>query len=647
MFRKINLNRFFKPVFLDFIHKSSYLILLLFVVACEFQPSEIPITQGDKPADNAPILRLEVTPDMDTLKLASDIWTEYKIHTAEAEIRWVKIFFDDKEVYNGNYTPDYLPRVPVVAGNYTEGLHHITIQTFTSSLTGSIADKSGAEGFLYEAVWPVIIAHNVSPVLNIKSLVYKNPGVEVVWDKYDYYGFQSYQFSKGTLIEGNKFEKQFTNSKQTRYTDYSYIEGEYAWYSVSLQGRYSESKEFVKPIEAPVTTQLPGQKLKVNWRKTSNPGLLGFYHIKLSSPEGARSEETVVNSAADTSETFNTPGFGGAYEIQVRYVPKTYTGLYINYNSAGGIITWSPGHPMPSFYRGFNLNETGEVLLYIPGKFLKYNIASGNATDSLIVNISDNENIRVSETGRYFSYFNNDEFVLRETSTWNIVNHFKVPFYYFNSLNARSISISDNYQLAVVDHFSVLSVYDCRTGNEVFRKVGDNINSIMKAEINSAGTKIMYMEVVNYGEGKVLRLANFSAAGLNNLGEIKTADYDYRTWFSFAGDEVIILNNTFAYNYTGEVRSSADFSVISQFKFPERFVPIALDAKNKQAVLKYGYSGGYDYGYVVNMKNSGVEKTIPYLGDYRSRYLISEGIVLSGTGRYLSVNELKSELKSE
>jgi len=165
----------------------------------------------------------------------------------------------------------------------------------------------------------------------------------------------------------------------------------------------------------------------------------------------------------------------------------------------------------------------------------------------------------------------------------------------------------------------------------------------MKAEINSNGTKIAYLEVVNYGEGKVLRLANFSPAGLTDLGEMKTTDYDYKTWYSFSGDEIAILNNTSGYNYTGEVRSTADFSVISQLKFPDRFVPIAFDLRNKQAVLKYGYSGGYDYGYFVDMKTSGVEKTAPYLGDYRSRYLISGGIVMSGNGRYLSVNELKQE----
>ena len=72
-------------------------------------------------------------------------------------------------------------------------------------------------------------------------------------------------------------------------------------------------------------------------------------------------------------------------------------------------------------------------------------------------------------------------------------------------------------------------------------------------------------------------------------------------------------------------------------------MPVALDVKNKQTVLKYGYSGGYDYGYVVDLNTSVIEKTIPYLGDYRSQYILSGGIVMSGTGRYLSVNELKSE----
>ena len=617
--------------------------LAVFIISCEFEPADIPLTQVEKPSDNAPNLLIEVTPDMDTLKLAGDVWTEYKIHTDEADIRWVKIFFDDKEVYNGNYSAGFLPRVPVVTGNYTEGLHRITILTFTSSQTGSIADKTGAEGFLYEAVWPVVIKHNVSPVLNIKSLNYKNPGVEVVWEKYDYYGFQSYQFSKGTVIDGNKVEKQFANSKQTSYTDFSYIEGEYAWYSVSLSGWYSESKEFVKPIEKPETEFLSGSQLKVRWRKTSNPGLLAYYHVNLTAPPGSRSEVSAVTSPEDTSVIFNTPGFGSAYEIQVRYVPKTYTGPYINYNSAGGTTSWSLGNPMPAFSRGFNLNETGGILLYGQGKFIKYDVATGNVTDSLLVDIADPVNIRVSETGRFFSYFINDEFVLRETATWNVVNHFKVPFYSFNSLNARSISISDNYLMAVVDHFSVLSVYDCRSGNEIFRKTGADINSIMKAEINSNGTKIAYLEVVNYGESKVLRLAKFSPVGLTDLGEMKTTDYDYKTWYSFSGDEIVILNNTSGYNYTGEVRNTADFSVISQLKFPDRFVPIAFDSRNKQAVLKYGYSGGYDYGYFVDMKTSGIEKTIPYLGDYRSRYLISGGIVMSGNGRFLSVNELKQE----
>lgn len=626
--------------FAGFWKTQLFFILVLFVFSCEFKPGEIPETFVKPPGDDAPLLFIEVKPEMDTLKLNTDVWTEFKLTTEEAKVHWVKIFFDDAVVYNSEYSDEWKPKFYVAIGNYTEGMHNISVQAFTSSNTGSIADKAGAEGYLYEVDWPITITHNVWPFINIRSLIFKNPGVEVVWDKYDYYGFQSYQFTKGSVIEGNKVEKQFANSKETNFTDFSYIEGEYAWYSVNLFGGYSESKEFFIPIEVPVTQQLPDGKLKVTWRKTSNPERLGYYYVSLTAPAGARNYESVIENPVDTSVVFNTPGFGGTYEIQVRFVPKTYTAPYINYSSAGGTVAWSPGNSMPSFQRAFNLSEFGEVLLYGQGKFRKYNPLTGLVSDSLVENISDPENIRVSETGRFFSYFKDDEFVLRETETWNIVNHFKVPFYYFYSLRARSLSISDNYQLAVVDHFSVLSVYDCRTGNEVFRKVGSNINSIMSAEINSAGSKIAYMEVVNYGEGKVLRLANYSTAGLTDLGEMKTADYDYRTWISFSGNEIIILNNTFAYNYKAEVRSTNDFSVINQMIFPERFVPVALDSKNKKAILKYGYAGGYEYGYVVDFNRMVSEKTIPYLGDYRSQYSFSEGILMSGTGRYLSINDL-------
>lgn len=618
----------------------SLLIVILFAFSCEFKPSEIPETFVNPPDDDAPLIFVQVKPEMDTLKLATDVWTEFELTTQETKVHHVKISFDDAVIYDSEYNEDWKPKVYLAIGNYTEGMHKISIQAFTSSNTGSIADKAGSEGYLYLVEWPVVIAHNVSPVLNIKSLKFKNPGVEVVWDKYDYYGFQSYQFAKGSVIDGNKVEKQFTNSKETSFTDYSYIEGEYAWYSVSLFGWYSESKEFFKPIETPLTESLPGQKLKVTWRKTSNPGQLAYYHVNLSAPPGARSGEITISNPADTSVVLNTPGFGSIYEIQVRYVPKTYTGPYINYNSAGGTTNWSRGYVMPSFSKGLNLNETGDVLLYGQGKFMRYNVETGVVTDSLKVNIVDPDNIRVSETGRFFSYFKDDEFVLVETETLNVVNHLKLPFYYLNTLMARSLSISDNYLITVVDHFSVLSVYDCRTGKEVFRRVGSNINSIMSAEINSDGSKIAYMEVVNYGEGKVLRLANYSPAGLTDLGEMKTADYDYRTWISFAGDEIIILNNTFAYNYTAEIRNTSDFSIKTQMKFPERFVPLAFDAKNKQAVLKYGYSGGYDYGFLVDLKNSGEEKTISYLGDYHSQYLISKGIVMCNYGRFLSTNDL-------
>ena len=158
-------------------------ILLIILISCKFQPSEIPLTDVQPPGDNAPVLFIEVQPDMDTLKLAMDTWTEFKFTSPEASVQHVKISFDDNVVYDAEYNPANKPRFYIALGNYSEGLHSFTIQAFTSSNTGSIADKVGAEGYLYQVEWPVIIRHNVDRWLSVTDVEYKNGGAQVEWNK--------------------------------------------------------------------------------------------------------------------------------------------------------------------------------------------------------------------------------------------------------------------------------------------------------------------------------------------------------------------------------------------------------------------------------------------------------------------------------
>lgn len=622
-----------------------YLIFPIFFFSCEFQPSEIPETFVEEPSDDAPTLVVEVNPDMDTLKLATDVWTEFKLISPQTKVQWVKIYFDENVVYDFEYNSQSLPRFFIALGNYSIGMHEFTVQAFTSSNSGSIADKVGAEGYLYQVVWPVYINYNVQPLVNVLDVQYKNGAAEVKWEKYDYYGFEYYQLNKFSVTEGNSMTQKIIKPGHNYFFDRTYIEGEFASYSVALNGLYFSNYYFDYPIATPSIENLGNNSIRISWNKTENPDMLGYYYVTKKAPEGDTDEKLKIESPDITSADFGATGFGAAYEIQVRYVPKTFTGPYLNYNSSGGVNNYSLGYKMPAFSRGFKIGNSDLVLLYNSGNFYKYNTVNGIATDSLSVgDLADSQDITISESGDFFGYFLNDEFVLRETSTWNQVNHFKIPSYFNNSFAGRSMTISDNYQLAVVDIWDALIVYDCTTGNEVYRKVSENNESFFGAVFNKEGTKMMLLVYSNSGFDKKIRLADFDGKKLQYLGETETDNYDYKTRLAFDGDEIVILKNTSSYNYTAELRSTGDFSLLKELKFPDRFVPVALDVTSKQAILKYGYSGGYKYSYAVDINSGLLQKIVPIVGDVRfvmSGFVLNNGIVLNGTGRYLPVNDLK------
>lgn len=553
---------------------------------------------------------------MDTLKLATDVWAEFKLISQEANVLWTKILFDNETVLESEYNPNSLPRFYISLGNYAEGLHRFTIQGFTSGNSGSIADKVGVEGFLYEATWPVIIKHNVQQLVNVVDVQYINGVAKVKWEKYDYYGFEFYQLSKFSVIDGNSMVQNITNPKQNYFSEHTYIEGEYASYSVSLNGFHFSNYYFDHPIAVPDVKKADDNTLNVSWEETANPGLLDFYYLTSKAPLGGKNENVKIEPPNITSTTFAAPGFGDKYEIQVRFVPKTYTGPYLNYNSSGGIYNYAMGNKMPPFTRGFKIGDSGEVLLYREGIFYKYNVEKAQATDSLEVEgLTNTDAITISPDGNFFSYFTTDKFVMHETSSWNIVNSFEVPFLSFGNLSLRSISISDNYRLVVVDHFNTMKVIDITTGDEIFRKTNSENEIIFKAVVNGDASKMLYLVYSNSGFEKKLRLADIVGKEIINKGDILTDNYDYKTWFEFAGNEIVILKNTSSYNYTGEIRNNEDFSLIKELKFPDRFVPVALDAQKKQAILKYGYSGGHDYSYAVDINSGELQKIVPIVGD--------------------------------
>jgi hypothetical protein len=620
--------------------------MLLLLAACEFEPSEIPETLVTPPGDKAPLLLIEVKPDMDTLKLATDVWAEFIITSPEAEIHWIKISFDGDLVYDALYNTHTMPRVPIVISRYSEGLHIFSIKVFAASNSGSIADKVGGEGFLYEAHWPVLIRHNIDRSIQINQIQYFNSAAWVIWEKYDYHDFYSYTLNKSTLSNANKAQYHITNPHLTLIRDTTYIEGEYAFYSVSLNSEWAfNSTDFYVPIKAPDISLTPDNKMVVRWNRTTNPKRLGYYHIAYKLPDYSVNQEFIKDSPDDTVTLVNTsPGFGNFYEFQVRYVPKDYSGPYINYSSVGGITHFSVGNPMPEFENAYRIGDSENILLYNKGWFYKYNFINQTLTDSLqVTDLASPASIRISPNGLLFSYFTLSDFVMQHTSDWSQVNRFYTPVIHFGTPRFMDVSISDQYHLVVVEHGSVLTITDVRAGRELARRVGKPGEVIHRAVINSQGDKILYDYLVNNEYKNYLQLTGFDGAALTDIGRTAAAtpgaNYDV-IQFGFRDDKVFMLKNTWAYNYRWEERNAADFSLIYGFDLPDSFVPVAIDFREKQLVARYGLYGSFDnsYSLLFDFGKGTSHKIRPIIKG--KKFVLANQTLANGSGRYLTLNEL-------
>ncbi|MCG6191082.1 hypothetical protein [Maribellus maritimus] len=624
------------------------ILLLFFSVSCEFTPSEIQETFVEQPDEHAPVLYIEVQPDMDTLKLASDVWTQFRLTSQEAEIYWVKIDFDDSNVYYSDYNSGALPSVHVSIGNYSEGLHYFTIQAFTASNSGSIADKVEAEGYLYEVQWPVIIHHGVDTRIDIKKVEYMDGPVAVSWEKYDYYNFQNYVLSKwsSTQVDGVKYT--ISNPRVTTVLDTTFLEGEYVSYSVSLNGGYSPGVSFDVPIKTPDILLNEEEKMVVRWNRTQNPKNLGYYHVALKVPNTYSYQEIIKEDAEDTVAAYDiSPGFGDNYEFQVRYVPKGFDQPYVIYNSSGGEALFSLGNQMLGFENAMKIGDTENILLYNDGLFYKYNMVTHTILDSVrVTGLTNPGFIRISPDGDFFSYFTNTDFVMRKTSDWGLVSQFTTPIMDYGTARFWSASISDNYHLAVIQHSNILSVTDIRTGTELFRKEGTQGEYFSDAVINSEGDKILYKTYV-YDDGtNYLRLVNFDGNKLTELGETTAANpgANYEIiQYAILEDKVLILKCISTYRYSWEERSASDFSLISSFDIPDRFLPVAIDFNKQQLVMRYRFRTTYDEASALyyDFEKSITHKIIPIIEG--QKFVLSNEVLANGSGRYLPLNDLIQE----
>jgi hypothetical protein len=622
----------------------AILSILLISFSCEYSPSEIPLTEVEEPTE-PPSVSVNLTPEMDTLKLFTTANVTYVIDVGAHEIYDLKFLMDGNEMSNvySNAKGSYYTTIQTYS--ITDGLHELKIRAYTSTNSGSIADKIGAEQFLYEVSWPVYINKKARDQMKFTNLQVVPNGVKLSWFKYDYADFQRYMVGRSSLIPSyNKELVNTTNPYLTSIVDNTYIEGDYVTYSLMayVDGITTDSRSYVDEIKKPRIKINLDRTFDVNWIPSKYPQNLKSYFLKTAIPQFGYPEDHEITDLNQTTVRFNEKlGFGGNYGVQLRYIPKGYDSYY-TFEVVGGLTNVALGDSIPAFERGFMIRSENSVLTYKEGKFSKFNYITGLSSTSLSIKPIEYPYQRLiasSVSGKLFGYFEDNLFVVRRTSDWSLLNKMDIGSTNNFNLNGNNISISDDGKVAAIDIYSNLRIFDFKSGEKILEYKFENPYALLEAVISPDG-KTLIVRLTNYTEQKGLLIGyNIELNKLDEVNRLARSNPMYESSFTFSPVEgkIIYLNYSGMYNYNVDIINPQTFVVENSVKIPQFFVPIAYDYETNRVIAQYQFFPTEKYSYMVEVKTGKQTKVVQFVG--REHMLFSNGSVYAGNGRSIKIDD--------
>ncbi len=132
------------------------MIIIIGGSSCEVTPSEIPWSSIEEP-QVVPDISIKLSPEMDTLRLSESTWVTYLLETGDRRLYYMEMYLDGEEIVNKIKLSDREIKAYINTDLSDDGIHTLKINIYTTTNTGSIADKIGYEAYLYQLQWPVYI----------------------------------------------------------------------------------------------------------------------------------------------------------------------------------------------------------------------------------------------------------------------------------------------------------------------------------------------------------------------------------------------------------------------------------------------------------------------------------------------------------
>jgi hypothetical protein len=371
--------------------KKIYTVLflaILVLVSCEFEPSGEFSPEVVEPGD-APPIRIDLNVEYDTIFVEANRTLDFNFQTTERKLHLIRICLGNLcETYESS-TGSF--RISMHE-NVSPGTHVLTIEIYTGTGSGSIADALGGEGFLYSRTWTVVVYEKLEYETRIFSVKPDNGSLKIAWKKFRYPGFQEYIVVKSPEGAHSEIIAIIKDKDITSVYDSSYVGGSID-YRVDVRTVSGDlrgvSMSYQDELPKVYVTGVMNNLLTLSWERSRYINNIQGYEIYAKYSESGYELKAKISNSNDTSYILDRLKFLYFNEILLMPVPNKMP-YYIGYPYQYLGVTTSAGYIGDKLDAGPILTPMGDFLYYQKGNFIyEYNYITGAVTDSLELSTSE------------------------------------------------------------------------------------------------------------------------------------------------------------------------------------------------------------------------------------------------------------------
>ena len=558
--------------------------VLISVAGCEYELDKKNFIDIEPPTDTH-LFNLDLMPSDDTIKIFNTSSFSYNLNTYGLQVIEAGFYLGEKKwaFHSGGSGV-----ITIDPEQFTAGFDSLKMYVYTKSGTGSIADIAGAEGYLAERSWPVLIDGRPASRISLSKSLTEEGYLKISWPKCEQYNFHSYELEY-IMFGGPQMTRTITDRDSTCFIDSSYIGGD-AYYTVSARVITKNQLTLGIPfkMEEPVPELHFGDigldSLRIYWDRSEYKCNYTLSRIDM------YPNVTIHSSSSDTTFTMEHPGFGKRSQFSLVTSPfnlnesnTQYSKTDFKYHELGKNIAGNwPKYGYNHFDKVIYTNTyddmecydvvTLELLNSVRLNNLIYQGMYSCPVNSTKVASVSSENIYV------FADKNLQDPVIIPFNSWgNTVDY---------------LYLTDNDMITVVQpkKLSLISVDEKR---EVATINIDDYPEASKWACFSTSSDGKYFCVVTYNGIKIHSLEN------DTISQIYTDNRAYRSALfniNNPGELFITYND----NSNLEIRGIPGFNLIKTINLPSEAQVIRnIDPESGLLLLT-----DYDYLYILNINSS-------------------------------------------